>query len=875
MKSLLILSLLFIGSSSFGQSSDTGDVEKDINSNILRTTKKKKVERVEVTGSRIRRSDFEGPSPVKIIDRKSLEESPYNSVSDYLRELTINSFGSSREGSGRVTAGNAGISLRGLGASNTLVLLNGNRMAPDGVTGAVDLNLIPEVAIESTEILKDGASAIYGSDALGGVVSFKTRKDFTGSEVSLRTSVAENEGGDRIDVSAITGIQRKNSSVTAAVQYRQNSEIYDRDRAWSRPDIIRNSDNTTTYANYSATAPVAGYIDQNGSWALVDGSCEAANAEHGTVRDGGFCRYPYANISSGLPQIQQLSGYSNVEWNPTSRDTFSTTAIVSQKETEWTYAPTPGRDFVIPVGQAGTILNGGPVPNSAPGDDIRTSYRVAELGNRQTRNEDIGFNLNSVYKREFGDTWEWQNVLGYSRTRRFVDSFSGYALLDPLNQGIANGTTNFFNENRSAADFQNAAFDPWQKTSSLNYSFDTSINGELFEIGDNVVSMAIGASYNHMRYKDQVDPFTEAEQVFGSSGTSGQGDRDIFSMYSELNIPFGQFESQIAGRFDSYSDFGSAFSPKFATKWRPNRKFMMRASVGEGFRAPILSDLYRAQTQGFPSFIDAVACKRQQEAGGDTPLCEPTQYQTTSGGNPNLDAEETISYGIGAIFEPVRGFLLGADFWHLDQDNVVGEANINDLTEAELSNPNIASNLGVIINRNEESQEIESIVNPLVNLSQREVTGVDLQMRVTIPTPVGKITINDEHSFMVRYRQSGFPGQALVNRLGLDEEGTPKWRNSLAVVYSPNRSHSFGLTYNSTAGVRRIPLGSGASNGSLRSYGEVDLTYTTRLPWKAQLTAGIKNLKGEIPPFDPRNGFNSSLFQQIGRYGFLNYRQSF
>src|SRR5262249_44131641 len=152
-------------------------------------------ERIEVTGSHIKRIDTEGPSPVTTLTRKAIESTGYNSVSDVLRDQAVSSFGSTRESSGSNAAGVSEVDLRGLGANRTLVLLNGQRLPTDAVTGAVDLNMIPTAAVERIEVLNDGASAIYGSDALGGVVNIITRKDFSGNEISYEQSTPELAGG--------------------------------------------------------------------------------------------------------------------------------------------------------------------------------------------------------------------------------------------------------------------------------------------------------------------------------------------------------------------------------------------------------------------------------------------------------------------------------------------------------------------------------------------------------------------------------------------------------------------------------------------------------------------------------------------------------
>ena len=188
---------LGVSSISWGQTSSTpiDELEKTSGAGESRASLKdqkappseESVERIQVTGSHIKRIDIEGPSPVQILDRSDLDRSGYNSVADVLRDTTANSFGSLREASGSNASNVAHVNLRGLGSSSTLVLLNGQRLPSNAVTGSVDLNLIPMAAVERIEVLKDGASALYGSDALGGVVNIITRKDFSGTEASIES----------------------------------------------------------------------------------------------------------------------------------------------------------------------------------------------------------------------------------------------------------------------------------------------------------------------------------------------------------------------------------------------------------------------------------------------------------------------------------------------------------------------------------------------------------------------------------------------------------------------------------------------------------------------------------------------------------------
>lgn len=873
MRILLLFALLCLGGLASAQDSTSAEV--DVNANIEKAkveTKKKKVERIEVTGSRIRRTDFEGPSPVKIIDRKSLEESPYNSAADYLRDLPINSFGSTREESGRQAPGAAGINLRGLGEENTLVLMNGVRLVTNGISGIADINAIPEIALESTDILKDGASALYGSDALAGVVNFKTRKNFTGNEASIKTTFTDGNGGDRTDVSVISGVQGKTTSFTAAAQYRQNEELFARDRAFHRPTIFDLGGGNRTFLGYSGTGPVprVAAVDTEGNFRpfVIDGTCDG---RFGTVQDGSRCRYPFATESSIIPEIEQLSGYLHGDWQPNSRDYFSVTGLVSQVNTKGTFAPSTGRPFTIPQSQLSNVNNGQGIPGIDPTQPVTAQFRTVEAGNRVTEDESLAMSLTTNYKRDFLETWQWNTNVGVSAYRNENIGVNGYINRAEIDRLLAEGALDPFSANR---DFSSATFVPTLETTSSNFTLDTGISGEVGELWGNPVSVAAGAIYTNSTFETESDAVSSANLQLGGTSNNGDGSRDIFSVFTELSLPVGQFENQLAFRADNFSDFGSAFSPKFATKWRPTKNFMMRASVGRGFRAPLLQQLH-SNSAGYPFIRDAVKCQREEQEGvPGTPACQFQQYLQISAGNEDLDPEETINYGVGFVYEPIRGVSVSVDGWYLDQSNVVGLNSITELTEEAVNtnNPNLPAENGIDIVRTPDGEILE-ITNPNFNLAERKVTGADLQVSVRMPTKIGIFQVTDEHSMMFRFDQANFPGQELTTQLDQLRFGTPEWRNSLRVSFSPNRNNTFGVTYNSLAGMKN-----NAEDGRLPSYGELDVAYTARLPWKASLTAGIKNITKELPPFDiaaPGTGPAVELYQSIGRYGFLNYRQTF
>lgn len=584
----------------------------------------KRVEKLEVTGSHIKRIDVEGPSPVVVLDREHLERSGYNSVADVLRESTTNSFGSAREASGSNAAGVAHVSLRGLGASRTLVLLNGKRLPSDAVTGAVDLNLIPMAAVERIDILKDGASATYGSDALGGVVNIITRKDYNGTELSARQHVPDMKGGEKVELNLVTGSSSAESSLVTTVHYRQNKKIFARDRKWS-------AEGTSTLGSPGSYRQVNGDGSKE-PW-KADALCPADQIR--STPGGDFCTFKYADFATTLPDLEQLSALTDYTYEFNEQYRFFGRVNATRKRASWVYAPSPGI-FKVPAAVADTLGPGStPLPGVTPGSDVEIRYRLIELGNRQSVIETTAIGFLAGFKGEFFNTWDWELSSHTNRVHRTDFGVSGYAVEADLDDLIATGAFNPMAPAGSRGSLDSAFYKPWQESVSEISATELKLSGELFDIWGGALALGLGGTFSHEAYQDIFDPLSVQGKVFGNAGSSGGGERDTQSGYMEISAPLTQnLELQLAGRHDKYSDFGETTNPKAAMRWQASKSLMFRASVGTGFKAPAMQDLYASTSEGYPSFIDHVACEAEKTAGGSTPSCTPQQYLRISGGIP-------------------------------------------------------------------------------------------------------------------------------------------------------------------------------------------------------------------------------------------------
>lgn len=800
-------------------------------------------EKIQVTGSHIKRANADGASPIQVIDRQSMERSGYNSVSDVLRDISASSFGASREQSGSAAAGSATVSLRGLGANKTLVLLNGKRLPLDAILGSVDLNLIPMAAVQRIEILKDGASATYGSDALGGVINIITFKDFNGTEITVQgNKTSQFQNGDSQQTSVITGASNSKSSIIAVLNYRNNQGFFSKDRPW-------------TSGGVSPTGDPGAYRVGTGKWQPAPGCTTPLDQGGGNVT----CAFDYTKFSSELPDINQLSGMTLFEYETDSGITLFGRLNASRRLIRWQFAPAPGT-FAVDAGS--------PIPEFG-GQAGQIRYRTLALGNRITEGETTSMGYQAGAKGDIGTGWEWEFTFDQNRVKDHQIGVSGYALSSELRRLIQSGEFNPLN-GTGVEKLKDAFYQPWNTGLSENSQYELKLSGELFDLSGGAAAIAMGAVYTEDSYRTVNDHLSETGKVFSNGGSSGGGGRNAQSGYLELALPlFKRLEIQLAGRYDKFSDFGDTLNPKVGITFQVFDSLSLRASGGSGFMAPNLTDLYMAKSFGFPTFVDAVACAEQQRINEPgLPACKPQQYFVESGGNPNLREEKSVSYNIGAVFEPSPKFRISADLWRTDLSNVVA-LNYEQMMIAELNGVNLGQ-YGVTVNRDPVTKLLtdDGIVAPLQNLAKREISGLDVQMMLRSDWG---LYLTVDHSVLFYFREEGFPGAGFRNSLG--ENGQPRWRNTSTLGFAKGGSN-LSFLFRTIGANEQVVRGS----GTIPDYTEIDFNYTQELFSKTQLSVGVQNLLATIPPLDgsdQNNRLNTSLYNPRGQVIFASIRQGF
>ena len=824
------------------------------------------VEKLEVTGSLIKRIQVEGPSPIITLDREELDRTGYNSVSDVLREITVSAFGGPKEQSGSNTAGVASVNLRGLGPERTLVLLNGVRLPKDPISGAVDLNLVPMAAVEKIEILPDGASATYGSDALGGVVNIITRTDWEGTQVAVKQTVPELQGGERFEASVVNGVNFGKTQITTTAFYRKNSKLMSRDRDFTNNGFSRTgSPGTYQKLNPNAKTKSGGPIGTGRTFAADN--CpqerlrETRNAQ-GIVTSS-YCEFKWSDFATSYPDLEQISLATDIKTELNASTRVFTRLTATQVNTDWQYAPAPGR-LGIGAAAASKLNKGNPLTGMSAADGVVYNYRMVELGNRVSDIDTLSYNAVVGAERDFLETWEAKMTLSHNRLRRYDEGVSGYANKILLEDAANSGKINLANAAGERGDFENLRYVPTEESISELNTIEMRASGEVMDMESGALAMAIGAQFTSETYQDIFDDLSLQGNVFGNAGSSGGGSRAVYSAFTEFAVPLTTtWELQVAGRYDNFSDFGSTFNPKVSTLYRPNNSVLIRASGGTGFKAPKMVDLYAGNSLGYPTFRDEFLCKETGE-------CRPTQWEVTSGGNPGLEEEKSVFASFGAAYQPTRNFMVGFDTYYVQMDNVI-DIDFQKVTEAEAAGIDVRQ-FGITVNRNDQ-KEIVTMDAQMQNLSTRELWGIDFKTDYSLRNSLGRFSAGMTHSHMFFYKQELFPGLGVENILG--RNGFPRYRNVISLGYSP--TPNFGSFFTART-IDKHEKATPQLGGELRAYTEYDLVFNYKTSWDADISIGAKNILGTTPPLDETNGNNQldeDLYDQIGRLVFAGYTQNF
>lgn len=859
------------------------------------------LEEVVVTGSRIKRENIETAAlPVTVITRVELEASGETSVADYIRDLPFNSFGSARQQSGDSAQSFAGISLRGLGEGRTLILIDGRRapVAPN-VGSAQDLNSIPLAAVERIEVITNGASAIYGSDAIGGVVNIITRRDFSGVQAMVGGSDPEREGGETEEGSLIFGASGDRGSLLAGISYTHRDIIFQRDRDYSFSDSSISSFSNEFYNAAAAPGTLYGFRATSrhinptyGS--AVPGGCEG----RGFVKTGSGassrCFYNYSLEGAYEAEVGNTALFARGQYDLNDDWTTYLNTSISRVESFGRYAPVPsspwpGGSIFLPSNSPNHPANKFPTAGY-PTTPLFMRHRFAALGNRNTFTDGNNYLVDWGVDGKFGN---FDINAGVRRSdAQYYEFGRNYVVGGLAQQQISSGAYNIYNpfgNPRTVLDSMIATIN--RDAKFLSKEIYATASTDLFELPGGTAGIAFGGEYRKETYQDIYDTLQSSGQIVGSAGNSAFGGRQAKAAYLEVSLPIVKsLEANIAARWDEYSDYGDDLSPQVALRWTPLESVTVRASYGEGFRAPTL-DILSAQ----PAFsASGVADPRTCQAFGLAPTCT-TQVTTYSIANPNLESEQSEQFGFGVVWDPLEWLRVKTDYWNIKLTNQVSFVGIGtiiaclergtgicpsglSILPANVDPPVVANGLGFV---RAPAGEILYGQTGYANLGFTETDGVDLNIRASYDFGSwGKLA-----SELLLSRTLNYSGSSGVNTV--DNVGVPEERGILSNTWTYG-DFSFTWNVNYIASTRSTQADYIDSFGPDYDYGYAlrlpswvthDVQLNWNAPWNGRLTLGATNVTDKDPvqdPFDPTGrGYDQSLYNGYGRVVYFRLLQNF
>ena len=882
-----------------------------------------KLEKIEVTGSSIKRVQDEGSSPIQVLKAQDLVKLGITSAEQLLANISANGNGIdglvTNQGSDFLNSagkkgpnnGASGASLRGLGSEYTLVLLNGRRVATHALNGSsVDLNSIPLAAIDRVEILKDGASAIYGTDAIGGVINFILKRDYKGFEATAFGDVTEHGDGNIFRASLLGGfgdLATDRFNVMTSLTYDTNDRLRGKQRDFHngyQPDRGLAPDTTgTPFANIGQARGTA-----LGSRFALPGNTQTYNRVNLLALQGqcttisdmspyrgditGFnnnnqaCAYDYGKQWSLLQPIDRTNLISRGSLAISPDHTAFVEVVASRNKSAVEYTPIQitnqnypafikdpnGNNIRSPYYQDLTGL----VPgfNNQLAERIR--WRCLECGPRQQDTTTDAFRVLAGLEGNLSG-WDYKFGLSSSESKATTLLGDGNMLRVDINAALSSGIINPFllpgqSQTQQAQDAINAA-----KAKGLSLyggkatvkQFDGSVSKELVALPAGPLAIAVGLDVRTENYRFNQSQDTQPA-ILGVSAPSTleKVTRDIKAVYGELQVPIVKnLDLQLAVRHDRYSDVGSTTNPKVAAKWQLLPQLGFRSSYSTGFHAPDFNSLYGGAATGqFNSDInDPILCPTGKEPRG----CG-IRPEIIGVSNTNLKPEKSKQWSAGVLLQPAPWFSASVDFWQIDLTDRIGAISGQLLVSRY-------AQYAQYVTRNADG-DIESITSPTFNLGGDKTRGADVNLTGNWKTDLGQFvtTVDGTYtsSFKSRFSEAD-PYTELVGKFGDTTNGFNlhvRWKHAANITWAQGPwSTTFSQNYTGSYQAERDGFGSGFTAAGapdrIKSYTLYNLTGTYTGIKNLSITAGIKNLFDTKPSFSNHNVDNVAGAGWDGRVG--------
>jgi iron complex outermembrane receptor protein len=871
-------------------------------------------QRIEITGSAIKRVDAEGALPVTVITRQDIARSGATNTEELVNSISAASSMNAvnnASGAGSSTQGRSTLSLRGLQGNRTLVLVNGRRLAEaigGNAGGAVNINNIPLAAIERVEVLKDGASSIYGSDALAGVVNFILAKNFQGIDLGVAGGKPTRSGGGNTSKGTVVAgwgdVDRDRFNVSASFSAERESQLFAKDRNFAKTGNIipwltaAATGQGNIEGAYTPGSTVGGVWHEGtrqpgfgnspgtgyGNPMAAPDQCAQINMflnPTPTGKNTPYCTYD-SNAFVGLTPERSATNFTlNGSWRPSDSVELFTDVLRTQSISTQRFQQSPvRRSFLItddqfaaqgvdPVlliypanpnyAKAATFLTANGF-GALVGQPLAITARVFDFGPRTQRDvTDLSRLVLGARGDAFGQSWELAYTAGKYELHGTVPD--GYFSQVKYARAVQQSNEwNPWSLTQTAA--FNAAIAPAKYTGSTEDGttrskvLDAKVQGDVMQMPAGALAYAAGLQLRDEAYQSRPSDALFSGDIAGLGGATAPVDRTrkISSLFGELVIPvLKNLEGNVAARHDRYNDVGNADTYKASLRWQPLKQLVLRGGAGSGFRAPTLVELWTPPTLGSSA----------QYTDPAFPNNPNVQSNEITGGNPALKPETSRQETLGLVFSPFDALTVSVDYWRLKLERIITAPSTQEIVSRYRAGDPAYAGLVTLA----PSGEVEQTIAVNQNVGSAKLEGVDLDARMRFALAGGRLDAQLTGTYFIKYDQVS-PGGSLSHKVGtmveetLDANGQPttqpvldatgggvvlRWRHRLSGTYSLG-GWAFTLAQNYYSGYRtnNRQLDAVPNFVGGQSIFDAQVAYTG---FKGlTVTLGVKNLLDRNPP---------------------------
>jgi iron complex outermembrane receptor protein len=881
------------------------------------------VQEVVVTGSLFRRTNTETPSPVTLLTADQIAKQGIVTISDAIRSVSADNSGTIPNAFGDgFAAGASAVALRGLTAADTLVLIDGLRtadypIADDGVRNFVDLNTIPIGAVDRVEVLKDGASSIYGSDAVAGVVNIIMKQSFQGFQADASYGDSQHGGGKEVRANALMGhgdLAMDGWNAYIDIEYQNDGKIGAGERGFpfntndlssiGGNNLIGGQPGLNSGSVYGSVAPgvlttpgnLLSGVATGPTQVLRASGCGVAGKASVDAAGNAYCAQNFENEYDDQPAEERWGIYGRFTKQLGADNQAFVNVYYYENKTN-VNLPVQQIQTGVPINTNGIALppllsNGALNPNNpfaASGQYALLNYAFGDIPFENTLDNHVIRGTAGMKGEVLGFTYEADVTIAHSSVNTVTNGYINY---DQLISDINTGAYSFINPASNSTAVLNALSPTLAKVSTSDLdTFDIHLSRNLFQLPGGPVALAVGGQFRYEAISDpdlnsiNADGTPTAGTTLGLGVENALGHRNVGAVFFELDAPvIKPLDVNLSGRYDHYSDFGGNFSPKIGIKYTPFRQLALRATYSQGFRAPSFAQNGTSASEGFITYNPSTAGAPASFINAHNNDGYVQQYSLAeyTVGNTAIQPETSESFTAGFVYEPFRFINVSVDYYHIRQNGIIAQSDPSAVLQDYYAGTALPAGASVTLDNPDPlapnaPRRVTVVESPFVNANALTTDGLDVDLRANFSLPFGVHYTSDLNAtdiFGYEYTAGG----NTYNYVGTEAPfilssgaGTPKYRANWTNTFIWQKLTVTGTGY-FTSGIKETGVDATGSSDvmtgclygdaagdpfprscHIKNFWDIDLTASYQVTPQLSLYANVLNLTDRSPSLDPAN----------------------